>query len=87
MDEVKPQDLFMRDFVKQCGKWVKNGEQIFIVMDGNDHAVDGELTQMLSAEGIDLEEFSHNYWGDEPQIVYSEHVRKGKKHMTMIDLS
>ena len=41
MDEVEPQDLFMRDFVKQCGKWVKNGEQLFIIMDNNDNAVDG----------------------------------------------
>ena len=66
MDEIEPRYLFMRDFVKQCGKWVKNGKQRFIIMDGNDHAVDGELTQILSVEGIDLEELSHKFWGDAP---------------------
>ena len=48
------------------GEWVKNGKQIFITMDSNDHAEDGEPNQMLSAEEIDLEEFSHDLWGDEP---------------------
>ena len=66
MDDVEPRDLFMRDFVKQCGKWVKGGEQLFIIMDCNDHAVNGELTRSLSTEGIDLEEFSYNFRRTDP---------------------
>ena len=67
MDDIEQRYLFMRDFVKQCGKWVKSGGQLFIIMDSNDHAVDGELTRLLSTEGIELEEFSHKFWGkDQP---------------------
>lgn len=55
-----------KDFVKQCGKWTKNGEELFIITNGKEDTVDRELTVLLSEEGIEMEKNSHGFWGGEP---------------------
>ena len=35
-------------------------------MDANKHTMDGKLRKMLEAEGVELIEFSHKYWGVVP---------------------
>ena len=35
-------------------------------MDANKHTINGPLQNMLEAEGVELEEFLHKYWGNKP---------------------
>ena len=65
-----PKALFRRDFVRQCAKWRKNGERLLIVMDANEHTMDGPLRRMLETEGVNLREFSHDWWGWTPPHTY-----------------
>ena len=65
-----PKELMRRDFAKQCGIWRTAGERLIIVMDANEHTMDGPLRRMLEAEGVDLKEFSHNYYGHEPPHTF-----------------
>ena len=64
--DLEPRSLFYRDFAKQCKKWKSRGETIGIVMDANEHALDGELRKILEGEGIGLMEISHRFWGEKP---------------------
>ena len=64
---IEPRDLFMYDFVAQCKKWAANGDGLLMIGDVNDDAIKGELTLLLQEEGIDLEEFTQDFWsGDAP---------------------
>ena len=65
-----PKELMRRDFARQCGIWRKAKERLIIVMDANEHAMDGPLRRMLEAEGVELEEFSHKYYGNEPPHTF-----------------
>ena len=55
-----------RDFAKQCGSWRKNNERLIIIMDANESTMDEPLMKMLEEEGVKLDEFSHNYYGNNP---------------------
>jgi len=59
-----------RDFARQCGIWRKAKERLLIVMDANEHAMDGPMSKMLEAEGVELEEFSHKYYGNKPPNTF-----------------
>ncbi len=65
-----PKALFRRDFVRQCAKWRKDGDRLLIVMDANEHTMDGPLRRMLENAGVGLREFSHDWWGRSPPHTY-----------------
>ena len=44
-----------------------NGERLFILMDTNDHIMKSSLIVKLAEDGTQLEEFSHNFWGEKTQ--------------------
>ena len=58
--------MFRKDFAAQCGKWRKEGDRLIVIMDANEHTMDGKLRKMLEAEGVGLVEFSHKYWRKTP---------------------
>ena len=70
LENEDPKELFKKDFSKQCKDWKSNGERLFIIMDTNDHIMTSSLTSKLAEEGIELEEFSHNFWGEKPPNSY-----------------
>ena len=59
-----------RDFAKQCGSWRKNDERLIIIMGANESTMDGHLRKMLEEEGVELEEFSHKYYGNKPPHTF-----------------
>ena len=61
MEDKDPRELFKKDFIKQCWEWKRNAERLFIIMNTNDHTMKIGLTSKLAEEGIELEEFSHNF--------------------------
>ena len=63
---MDPRELFYHDFAKQCRRWRESGETVGILMDANEHAIDGRLYSIISSEGIRMVEFSHRFWGDVP---------------------
>ena len=65
-----PKELMRKDFAKQCGLWRKNNEKLVIIMDANESTMDGPLRRMLEEEGVDLEEFSHKYYGSVPPNTF-----------------
>ena len=65
-----PKELMRKDFAKQCGLWRKNNEKLIIIMDENESTIDGPLRKMLEKEGVDLEEFSHRYYGNNPPHTF-----------------
>ena len=69
LENEDPKELFKRDFSKQCKDWKKNGERLCIIMDTNDHIMKSSLTAKLAEDGIELEECSHNFWGEKPQTL------------------
>ena len=67
-----PKELMRKDSAKQCGLWRKNSEKlVIIIMDANESIMDGPLKRMLEEEGVDLEEFSHKYYGNVPPALSS----------------
>ena len=59
-----------KDFARQCGRWRKDRERLIIIMDANESTMDGPLRRMLGEEGVDLEEFSHKYYGRVPPNTF-----------------
>mgnify|MGYP003324631964 CR=1 FL=1 len=39
--DMEHRELFYSDFAKQCRKWKDDGETVGVVMDANEHALDG----------------------------------------------
>ena len=68
--KLSPKELPRKDFTKQCGEWRREKERSVIVMDANKHIIDDPLRKMFEAEGVELEEFSHKYWGNKPPNTY-----------------
>ena len=58
-----PRELFRQDLVKQLKQWRKEGDRILLVMDTNEPPGE-ELDNLLAQEGLEMEEFTHKYWGD-----------------------
>ena len=58
--DMDPRELFYHDFAKQCRKWRESGETVGIVMDANEHAIDGRLYSIMCGEGIGMH---GNAWG------------------------
>ena len=50
--KITPKEPFRRDFTKHGGQWSKAGELLLIVMDVNEHVIDGPLRSMLEDEGV-----------------------------------
>ena len=40
------------------------------MMDANEHVLDGALSKLLAQEGIQLQEQSHRFWGNELPNTY-----------------
>ena len=60
-----PRQLFIHDFVKQCKSWKDAGNNLIMIGDVNDDAMEGELTKLLEKE-VDLEEFTSQFWNGKP---------------------
>ena len=58
-----PQQLFGKDLLHQRKLWRKSGERIILLMDANEHVLTGKFNQAITRTGLDLEEFTHKYWG------------------------
>ena len=65
--DIEPRDLFRLDLLAQLKTWVSQGDRIILTMDANDHVLRGRLGRNLvdPANGLGLEEKSHEVWGDE----------------------
>ena len=50
--------------------WRKNDERLVIGMDANESTIDSPLRKMLEKEGVELEEFSHKYYGSIPPHTF-----------------
>ena len=61
--------MFRRDFCKQLRAWKKDGDHLFVIMDCNE-SFGGPMDGALAAEGIELEEVSHHYWGQKEPHTY-----------------
>ncbi len=48
---------------KQIQEWQKQGERIVLAMDVNDHPLRNKFYTSLKQRNVDMEEFSHKYWG------------------------
>jgi hypothetical protein len=58
-----PQQLFDKDLLHQCKLWRKSGERIILLMDANEHVLNGRFHKALTSAGLDMEEFTHKCWG------------------------
>ena len=58
-----PQQLFGKDLLHQRKLWRMSGERIILLMDANEHVLTGKFNQAITRTGLDLEEFTHKYWG------------------------
>ena len=76
----EPRDLFVHDFVRQCKRWIKNKEEVFVMGDINDDAIMGELCVKLAKEGIEISEVSSTFWSDSPP---ASHIN-GKDCIVMV---
>ena len=71
MRDVDPRELFNMDLVNQCAAWIREGEEVCAVGDVNENVVRGNLTQLLSRKGTEMEEFGQDYCvGDVDSHVY-----------------
>ena len=61
-----PQQLFDKDLLQQCKRWRQSGERILLLMDANEHVLTGKFNRGISKMGLDLEEFTHKCWGQQP---------------------
>ena len=63
--DTTPYDLFCNDLISQLQTWVAQGDRIIMMMDANEHVLNGPLCRRLRDEelGLDLEEVSHKVWG------------------------
>ena len=64
--ETTPYELFCNDLIQQLQTWVAQGDRIILMMDANEHVLNGTLCRRMRDEelGLDLEETSHKkVWG------------------------
>ena len=62
--------MIRKNFAKQCRLWRRNNEKLIIIMDANESTMDGPLGKMLEKGGVNLEEFSHKYYGNSPPNTF-----------------
>ena len=62
---TNPYDMFCDDLLRQLRVWKKEGDMILLMMDANEHVLDGPFTRQLREE-LDLEEISHKAWRGSP---------------------
>jgi hypothetical protein len=60
--------------VKQLKQWRKEGDRLLLVGDTNEPP-GGEFDRLLAQEGLELEEFTHRYWGDKEPNTYINGTR------------
>ena len=63
--QTNPYDMFCDDLLRQLKVWKKEGDRILLMMDANEHVLDGPFTRQLREE-LDLEEISHKAWRGSP---------------------
>ena len=56
--DTAPYEMFCTDLLHQLLVWQAQGDRIIIMMDANEHVLDGSFTRKLRDE-LDLEEISH----------------------------
>ena len=61
--KIGQKELFCRDFTVQCGKWRNKGDRQTVIMNANEHTIDGKVRQILEAEQLGLVEFSRKSGG------------------------
>ena len=74
---TSPYQLFKQDLRLQLTEWVNQGDRLIIMMDANEHVLNGELGKMLRSPevGLDLEEISHKAWGGREINTYIDGSR------------
>jgi hypothetical protein len=65
-----PQQLFDKDLIHQCNLWRKSGERIILMKDANEHVLTGEFNRAIVCAGLDLEEFTHKFWGARQPYIH-----------------
>jgi hypothetical protein len=58
-----PVELFDLDLSKQIKEWRDAGDRIVLVMDLNGHPLHNNLYNQFKEHRIEMEEFSHKFWG------------------------
>ena len=63
--DSEPYQLFCDDLLQQLKTWVAQGDRLILMMDANEHILNGPLGRSLLAEenGLNLMECSHKAWG------------------------
>ena len=63
-----PKDLMIEDLLRQLQTWKRQGNQIILMADTNEHILTNSLGTASTSSRWDLglEEVSHRAWGDKP---------------------
>ena len=57
--------MFCDDLLQQLTVWKSQGDRILLLMDANEHVLDGTFTRRLRGE-LELDEISHRAWRGTP---------------------
>jgi hypothetical protein len=58
-----PQQFFDKDLLHQCKLWRKSGERIILLMDANEHVLNGKFHKASKSAGLNMDKFTHKCWG------------------------
>ena len=58
--KTTPRQMFQDDLINLLRLWREKGDRLVLLMDANDHVVDGELAMRLRGEGLAMEEAVHS---------------------------
>ena len=69
-----PKELLINDLAKQLQTWHRQGDQLLIMADRNEHILTGSLGKALTGGkwDLDVSEVSHRAWGNRPP---NTHIR------------
>ena len=69
---ITPKDLQIVDLLEQLRTWKKQGDQMVVMMDANNHNLTGSFGKAIGSQKWDtgLEEVSHRVWGDVTPNTY-----------------
>ena len=62
--DCTPYQSFVTDLTSQLRCWRAAGERLILLMDANEHVLNGTIAQLLADSRIDMKEVSHRYWGE-----------------------
>jgi hypothetical protein len=63
-----PQQLFDKDLLHQCKLWRKLGERIILLMDANEHVLNGRFHKALTSAGLNMEDSLTSVGGQRSRI-------------------